>query len=219
MVPNGFGFAVISNDNLNASSYPVLFHSDSKRNLRENFFQETRGNENFASLLFSRQKGFVDATYWGFDHRMYVAPVTLGSQSTPLPWTLVVFANKSDLQTINLVYLSVSIVVFGAYALVMLVIFLLGVHLFRSVHGGLGGWLWPDPTMQKRYILISCVHVVLIICCTYLLESILNPSSNLTQDSYDAYIVGTASFPIIGLLLTFALLKMKWGDSRPGKPQ
>ena len=65
VLPHGFGFAVLNNKTEKVPYYQVLFHSDSKRNLRENFLQETRANENLNSLLFSSQKGFVDSTYWG----------------------------------------------------------------------------------------------------------------------------------------------------------
>ena len=67
VLPGGYQFAVLSPDGT------VVFHSDTTRNLRENFFAETGQNPDLRSRVRMRSEGLVTATYIGRPHRMYVA--------------------------------------------------------------------------------------------------------------------------------------------------
>ena len=113
VMPPGFGFAVIED------SGKVLFHSEESRNNEENFFTETDGNRTLRSAVYARQARSVDVRYWGTDHRLYVKP--LGH----LPWTLIVFRDKSLLRTVNTESVAVTLaMLLGNAAIYLLVIFL-----------------------------------------------------------------------------------------------
>ena len=113
VMPPGFGFAVIED------SGKVLFHSEESRNNEENFFTETDGNRTLRSAVYARQARSVDVRYWGTDHRLYVKP--LGH----LPWTLIVFRDKSLLRTVNTESVAVTLaMLLGNASIYLLVIFL-----------------------------------------------------------------------------------------------
>jgi hypothetical protein len=113
VMPPGFGFAVIED------SGKVVFHSEESRNNEENFFTETDGNRTLRSAVYARQARSVDVRYWGTDHRLYVKPLRY------LPWTLIVFRDKSLLRTVNTESVAVTLaMLLGNASIYLLVIFL-----------------------------------------------------------------------------------------------
>ena len=69
VVQPGFGFAVLNHLG------KVIFHSDSKRNLREDFFAETDQNEELRAHLLARTPHFSSGQYWGKDRRFFAMPL------------------------------------------------------------------------------------------------------------------------------------------------
>ena len=66
-VPPGMGFAVIDQEG------QVLFHSDSRRNLRENLFEETNRDGRLRQAVFARATTQFDGRYWGKDRRFRIS--------------------------------------------------------------------------------------------------------------------------------------------------
>lgn len=166
VVPAGFGYAVIG------SSGQVLFHSDEVKNLEEQFFAECENDRWLRAAVFSRADRFINTTYLGKGHRLYVSPLS------GTPWMLVVFQDKQIPRTINLELLTLSIVLYLGFAVIMSV--LISVIYLPNRNERIN-WLWPDPKRASRYelliaanLVIGCIFVValmmksgwfLIACC------------------------------------------------------
>lgn len=89
VLPPEMGFAVVE------PSGRVLFHSDSRRVLTENFLKATDENRLLQSLLESGREGSLPLHYWGRRHRVHVQPVK------DLPWTLITFRSMQDIRLRN----------------------------------------------------------------------------------------------------------------------
>ena len=166
VAPAGFGYAVID------SNGQVLFHSDEVKNLEEQFFVECENNRWLRAAVFSRSDRFINATYLGKGHRLYVSPLS------GTPWMLVVFQDKQIPRTINLELLTLSIVLYLGFAVILSVLISV---IYLPNRGERISWLWPDPKRAGRYelliaanLVIGCIFVValmmksgwfLIACC------------------------------------------------------
>ncbi len=152
MIPPSVGYAVIASDG------KVLFHSDETRNLREHLFKETDNNPELRSAVYGRRAAWMDVSYLGTGHRLYVKPVA------ELPWSLVVYENKQALRTVNLELLSVSLILFVVYFVLMLGAHWLAglaVRRFGSDGRGLTVCLWPDPEKTGVYYRIAVLNSLL----------------------------------------------------------
>lgn len=89
LLPPGFAFAVV--DRRGA----VLFHSDPRRNVSEDFLKATGGDAVLRALLAERRRGPLSINYWGTRYRAYVRPLDR------LPWSLVSLRSTRDLRTRN----------------------------------------------------------------------------------------------------------------------
>ncbi|HEY4048486.1 MAG TPA: hypothetical protein VGM27_16595 [Acidobacteriaceae bacterium] len=151
ILPAGFQFAIIQPDGT------VVFHSDSTRNLRENFFAETDQNQEVRSRVLMRASGPLLANYMGRGHRLYIYPAL---QSNEL-WTVIVFRDLRVEETMNLEVLSLASILFAVYAVVMLLGLLL-VHLSGRGHVT-GSWLWPDSRKAGAYKWLVIVNLAAIL--------------------------------------------------------
>ncbi|MFW6207053.1 MAG: hypothetical protein ACOC5J_03880, partial [Gemmatimonadota bacterium] len=89
VLPPEVQFAVVE------PSGAVLFHSDSRRALTENFLEASDENRLLRALLQNRREGDLTLHYWGRRHRAYLRPIP------GLPWSLVVFRGIEDLRLRN----------------------------------------------------------------------------------------------------------------------
>ena len=111
ILPPGFGFAVVEPNG------GVLFHSDSRRALEENFLLEMDNNERLASQIRTGTDAFLNAGYFGKDHRLFVTPID------GCPWSLIVFSEDRWLQTTALETLTVAISLSFSVGLLVLILF------------------------------------------------------------------------------------------------
>ncbi|GJL58197.1 MAG: hypothetical protein NPIRA03_10540 [Nitrospirales bacterium] len=155
VVPPGFGYAIIDEDG------KVLFHSDMRRNLRENLFSETNQDRRLRSLVLARNADNVDVTYAGNDTQFYVAPI--GSNNLDLPWTLIVYRDKNLLRTANGVALFISTVLFALYATVILGGLLFGLLIVGDLRSGQASWMWPKEVYHRRYTTIALINSALVL--------------------------------------------------------
>lgn len=190
VLPPDYGFAVID------SSGKVLFHSDLARNGRENFFDETRGQELRTAVIAAHART-LDVTYLGDKHRMFVTPITSVQHSG---WYLITFSNLEILAAQRVE----TMVLFSALAaiyFICLIICTTAVLLLLSL------WkrhvvFWPDKKNIGCYIhIFFTIMVVTVLCCWIIFAS----------DPRESLIYGLA-IPFGSMFL--AVLKVS-GRSRP----
>ncbi|MCW5785050.1 MAG: hypothetical protein KIT39_17175, partial [Nitrospirales bacterium] len=184
IVPSGFGFAVINSEGM------VLFHSDSQRNLHENFIQETDQNTQLQSLLHSRGSGQFNGRYWGEERRFHISPL-----NSDIPWSLVVYHDKAVPQTLNRETLFVFVTLFFLYTFFILGCGLFGLLIFGTLQRGQGAWMWPAPNRGTTYLLVFLGQVLLVffffVC---------------TPGKGDVTLLSAFVLPLLGIALMFILL-------------
>lgn len=148
ILPPGFGFAIVDR------SGKVVFHSEASRNNQENFFAETDANRRVRSAVFARQDLPTSVRYWGADHRVHVRPLR------DLPWTLIVFRNKSLLRTVNTETVAMTLaMLLGNASIYLLAIILL--LLWRP--GYRAPQAWPVDTNAPLYGRLIVLYAITII--------------------------------------------------------
>ena len=113
VLPPGFGFAVLDHDGL------VLFHSNSLRNLSENFVLESKDPAALQAALFSDSDQKLNVEYSGKQRRMLVTKIDhLG----PEPRTLIVFHDSEINLTINMAIILIGSALMALYIGVLLLV-------------------------------------------------------------------------------------------------
>ena len=117
----------------------VLFHSDDKRSLWENFFKETDNNARLKAHVFSRTARPFQGTYWGKGASFYSTPLPA------VPWSLVVFRNKELFRTTNFEAIILACALFAVYIIISLIVPVV-IWLFNKARRRKMSmsWFWPD---------------------------------------------------------------------------
>jgi hypothetical protein len=165
VLPGGFQFAVLTPDGT------VVFHSDTTRNLRENFFVETDLNPDLRSRVRMRSEGAVTANYIGRPHRMWVLPMTAANQDGL--WTIVIFRDLHLEEVLNLEMLSLVSFLFLIYAAAITLV-MTSVHWMRM--GQSAVWFWPDSHKARQYRWIAATNFVFVVLLL-LLSHLVHPPS------------------------------------------
>jgi hypothetical protein len=157
VLPPNFGFAVLDRDG------NVLFHSDARRNLSENFIQECKDPSLVQAALYTQSPQHLDIVYSGKDHRALLTKVT---GLAPEPLTLVVFHDVDIDRTVELAIVLIVSVLMGVCGLFVLTLaFLDGLRRVPYPPE----WMWPRPENAARYALIFAANSVwvLVFLLTY----------------------------------------------------
>ena len=143
VLPSGYGFCLIE------TSGKVLFHSDERRNLRENFIQETGRNPRVRAAVHARSVDHFDVSYLNQTHHVRISPLR------QVPWTLVVFRHEKMLRCVHQNLLSAAGLLFSFYLTLLLLILLcvvLPARVWRTVTGGRNDywlrWIWPKRSWR-----------------------------------------------------------------------
>lgn len=152
VIPPGFGFAIIDHSGL------VLFHADSRRNLRENLFEETDQNARLRAAVFAQTPDRFDGKYWGKDRRFFVTPLP-DVRRHDAYWSLVTYWDKDLLRMTNLQALFFGGSLFSIYSTVVLGIGVLGFLVYPSLKQGCSAWMWPQHQHQRHYQLVSLLNL------------------------------------------------------------
>jgi hypothetical protein len=153
----GFGFAVIDQQG------EVLFHSDSRRNLRENLFEETDQNSRLRSIVLARATTDVfDGKYWGKDRRFYVSPLP-DIDDPHAAWSLVAYRDKDLWRMANLQTLVFAGSLFIMYAVLVVGIPILGLLVYPDLKRGQFKWLWPQPAYAPHYCIITLLNLCILL--------------------------------------------------------
>lgn len=144
ILPLGYRLAVINGEN-----GMVLFHSNPKRNLLENFLIETDHKPAVKLAIKNRNETTLHINYHGTPH--YAAFRSI--QNTP--WTLVVLYDKNQLQLLNFN------VVFVTFIGMLVVLFCLGfVFWATKLLTPSISWLWPNPKKTQSYLTFILLFVL-----------------------------------------------------------
>ena len=138
ILPPGYGFAVIDDKCL------VLFHSQSVRNLKENFCDESKDSTELRPWLRSGSDTWLDISYMGRRERAYLRPLALPGLSTRQAF-LIVFQEPERQVTLNLAIILVCSILLGTYFMIPL----LGGFLYLSLRGPLH-WIYPPKLIWPR---------------------------------------------------------------------
>ena len=150
-VPPGLGFAVIDQDG------KVLFHSDSRRNLRENLFEETDGEGRLRQAVFARTASTFDGRYWGKDRHFHIAPLfrqTDVSKSPDFHWSLVTYWDMDILRGVNLRALYSSGALFFIYAVSVFGVGMVAWRIDVRLKDGAARWIWPRSGDLNHYHMV-----------------------------------------------------------------
>jgi hypothetical protein len=153
VVQPGFGFAIVNDHG------KVLFHSDPKRNLREDFFAETDQNEEVRAHVLTSTSHFSTGQYWGKDRRFYTMPLT-GTDG----WSLIVYRDSAILDDLELRALFAGLLLFLFYSALILGVGLFGFIVYPDLRVGRGRWLEPQPehtTAYRRIIILNTSLLIL----------------------------------------------------------
>jgi hypothetical protein len=198
VLPGEFQFAVLTPDGT------VVFHSDTTRNLRENFFAETGLNPDLRSRVRMRSEGAVTANYIGRPHRMYVLPMAAANQDGL--WTIVIFRDLHREEVLNLEILSLVTFLLVIYAAAITLVMIV-VHWMRRRQGRV--WFWPDSGKTRQYHRIAVTNLLaaVLLLLLSLLSSWVHPGTLLLY---------AFSIPAVGLILTVVMAGR--GDNLQGLP-
>ena len=169
VLPGGYQFAVLAPDGT------VVFHSDSARNLRENFFAETDKNPDLRSRVRTRTEGTVVADYIGRPHRMYLLPMAHGNQDGL--WTIVIFRDLHPEETMNLQILSLVSTLFLLYAAAITIVLVTAYWVRRDQTARM--WLWPDSRKARRYWWILAANSIAVLALLALSRLVHRPPAML----------------------------------------
>jgi hypothetical protein len=205
VVQPGFGFAVLNGQG------QVIFHSDSKRNLREDFFAETDHNEELRSHVLTNTPHFSDGQYWGKDRRFFAMPLrdTDG-------WSLVVYRDSAILDDAQLRALFVGMLLFILYSALILGVGLFGFVFYPELKQRHGGWLQPRPEHATAYRRIMFLNIAVLILFglaqghPYLESNYPNP--------HQLFLLSPFVLPLVMALTVYALVAFRAGN-RSGADQ
>jgi hypothetical protein len=155
-LPGGYGFAVISREGR------VLYHSDDRLSLRENFFDQLTEESVARAIVQANESGLFPTGYRETPHRVYLYRLAIGRQE-PAGWKR--FGPTDDGGLYLAVFRDVSVeraIISRAFlnALLGPCLFLLALIVFGmwatgriSRHLGVGrdDWLWPHGTFDPLY--------------------------------------------------------------------
>lgn len=153
VLPPGFGFAVID------ANGKVLFHSERRRMLQENFLEEA-GSETLEALAAAPRAGAVEAFYKGRKNRMFLEPISEHE------WSVVAFREMTLLRATNVQIVTVALVCLIFYAALFLALFS-AVYVASSTRAR---WLWPAGARQGAYLQLAVFYAGCLLVYLFLLS-------------------------------------------------
>ncbi len=147
VLPPGYGFAIID------GKCEVLFHSDSFRDMRENFCEESKNKSELNPWLFNGANTPLDITYSGKKARGYLTNFTLPGLSAEQATYLIVFQEGDKQLTVDLAIMLVCGIFLGCYFLVLGLGALAHLKLRTPLHWDYApGFAWPCKEFAIEYL-------------------------------------------------------------------
>ena len=156
VLPPGYAFAVID------SQCGVLFHSDSFRDMRENFCEESKNKTELRPWLVGGVNTPLNISYAGRTQRAYLTSFPLPRLASQGNAFLVVFREGEGPVTLNLAIILVCSILLGAYFLFLTA--LAGLHLslrtpLQWIYAPT--FIWPGHEYAIAYVRLFCANVLL----------------------------------------------------------
>jgi hypothetical protein len=170
VLPPGYGFAVID------ASCVVLFHSESFRNMKENFCQESKGTSELKPWLFGGIDSAIDISYAGQPERAFISPMNAADMNATGTSTritmpqfasgaayLVVFRTADYALTLNLTIMVVCSILLGCYIGVILLLITFDISLRGPMQLITAPrQMWPCSDNSLKYVHIFLANAVLL---------------------------------------------------------
>jgi hypothetical protein len=157
--PISYGFSIIQPDG------EVILHSESKKNLQENFIDESKNDPNIQSSIYSKTALKTTIDYLGKKHRANIRPI----EGTPL--SLVVFYNLDDIKSrVSVTWITTLLILMASFMVAGLLV--LAIYFIRFNPSKLKikqfyfNWLAPDPLnlpIYRKLIVANILVIVMII--------------------------------------------------------
>ncbi|HZF16423.1 MAG TPA: hypothetical protein VE046_10810 [Steroidobacteraceae bacterium] len=137
----------------------VIFHSEDRRSLAENFYRETEQNDELMAAMRAGTGRHFNGEYLGQPYGFYYRPVQFKDPARKLPWGIVVFFPQKDLGDLRLyagvsTLVAVSNVVVPLLLIVALLCWPLGLreYVVKAVD-----YLWPRAALRGHYRALGVV--------------------------------------------------------------
>ena len=176
VLPPGYQFAVID------ANCEVLFHSDSFRNMRENFCQNSKYKDELRPWLFSAADTWLEISYGGYSERAYLTTMPDRPRFTVGQVFLIVFRESDVDLTLNLAIILVSSILMGVYFSIVLSTAV--AHL--ALRGPLcliyaPRFIWPCRDNALGYVEVFAVNgFILLLFCRFYRRTYEGPLLTLT---------------------------------------
>lgn len=155
VLPPGFGFALVDEEGR------VLAHSEARKSLQENLLEETDFDRSLRSSLFARRSGFIEVRYAGREHMLHPVPVA------GLPWSVVVFRDKTLLRTVNVQILTTALLCLVLYVAAILLLLAL-VYLLPQFRAR---WVWPARERRGTYAQLAALYALCLLVYPFALAT------------------------------------------------
>lgn len=156
IMPVGYGFCVIDD------SGKVWFHSNSERNLQENFIEEAEKDKELLSAVYAKQSRYIDLDYQSKEHKCFIMPLA------NIPLYIVTFHDLAYTQSIQadiFLYTFFSLItLFVFYGLLFVIT--AGINYRRSLlEGKYVSFAWLRPLKEKKgdYQCLIILNIVIIL--------------------------------------------------------
>jgi hypothetical protein len=161
VLPPGYAFAILD------SKCMVLFHSDSFRDMRENFCEESKNKSELGPWLFSGASTPLDITYGGKGRRAYLTNFPLPGLSAGQATYLIVFQEGDQQLTFDLAVILVCSIFLGFYFSFLGVAAFVHLKLRTPFHWDYAPrFVWPCRESAAAYLQVFGLSVL--VCALYL---------------------------------------------------
>jgi len=158
VLPTGYEFAIIDH------SGQVLYHSNDKRNLRENLLEEFSKKRYLESFIAARSEGTFNTRYFGKDYNVLVRAMV------GVPYFIVILSNTGftetrDTQIFGFTFIMLFLF-FGLLVFQLFVVFLAASrHSFFKKQLYETSWVGPKISAHSQYCQATIYHFLIILLC------------------------------------------------------
>ena len=160
VLPPGFRLAVIDAEGR------VLFHSDPRHGLGEEFFLESDSSRCLRAAVAARREETLQIRYFGEDYRAHVSPLDGLNGSS---WSIVTLFDSQLTRTVNIEWLVTTMLFAVIYAALYIAVCIV-VLVFRPAYRA--PWIWPDPARRLEYQHLIVVYSVFAVAFVIAIHSL-----------------------------------------------
>ncbi|MBL4674750.1 MAG: hypothetical protein JKY70_00855, partial [Mucilaginibacter sp.] len=208
-MPKGLFYCIIN------AQGKVLYHSDTTKNLNENFIAENSAKQKLNGLITSQGIDFFKADYAGESYDFYARPLQ------KLPYYVLVFESSSfknirDIKIFSFCFYML-IVFFFVLVMQLLLIFVLSrkQSFFEKQYFDIS-WIRPDSRYHHQYnvaVALNCINILLLI--------VFYNIANFIQFLFILFFSATAVTLFVNILLQYSntykkLEPLKYAEKRKG---